>query len=202
VTIRLLFRAALIEAVIAFAWASGQTPFPTGSPPASVAASPPGRTPLRLAPFKERLAAAKSVKVETDILGVKVDSSLDAAHAILDSLCDPAHRPKEEAGEAERGEHEHKVFWQLAKSDFSSLLVKTDDKERITYILGSLRPGKEIPFDKIGELEKAPLLSDKVVAWDVVKPDNLLLRVVAQGVERKASSITVFIVKRPQPGSR
>lgn len=199
-TIRLLFRAALIEAVIAFAWASGQTPFPTASPPASVAASPSGRTPLRLAPFKERLAAAKSVKVETDILGVKVDSSLDAAHAILDSLCDSAHRPKEEAGEA--GEHEHKVFWQLAKSDFSSLLVKADDKERIIYILGSLRPGKEIPFDKIGELEKAPLLSDKVVAWDVVKPDNSLLRVVARGAERKASSITVFIVKRPQPASR
>jgi hypothetical protein len=202
VTIRLLLRAALIEAVIAFAWASGQTPFPTGSPPASVAASPSGQTPLRLAPFKERLAAAKSVKVETDILGVKVDSSLDAAHAILDSLCDSAHRPKEEAGEAERVEHEHKVFWQLAKSDFSSLLVKTDDKERITYILGSLRPGKEIPFDKIGELEKAPLLSDKVVAWDVVRPDKSLLRVVARGTERKASSITVFIVKRPQPGSR
>ena len=201
-TIRLLLRAAFIEAVTAFAWASGQTPFPTASPPASVAASPPLQTPLKLAPFKERLAVAKSVKVKTDILGVKVGSSLDAAHAILDSLCDSAHRPKEEAGEAERGEHEHKVFWQLAKSDFSSLLVKTDDRERITYILGSLRPGKEIPFDKIGELEKAPLLSDKVVAWDVVKPDNLLLRVVAQGVERKASSITVFIVKRPQPGSR
>ena len=201
-TIRLLLRAALIEAVTAFAWASAQTPFPTASPPASVAASPPLQTPLKLAPFKERLAVAKSVKVKTDILGVKVGSSLDAAHAILDSLCDSAHRPKEEAGEAERGEHEHKVFWQLAKSDFSSLLVKTDDRERITYILGSLRPGKEIPFDKIGELEKAPLLSDKVVAWDVVKPDNLLLRVVAQGVERKAGSITVFIVKRPQPGSR
>lgn len=201
-TTRLLLRAALIEAVIAFAWASGQTPLPTASPPASVAASPSLRTPLRLAPFKERLAGAKSVKVETDILGVKLDSSLDAAHAVLDSLCDSTHRPKEDAGEAERGEHEHKVFWQLAKSDFSSLLVKADDKERITYILGSLRPGSEIPFDKIGELEKAPLLTDKVVAWDVVTPDNSLLRVVARGVERKASSITVFIVKRPPRGSR
>ena len=201
-TTRLLLRAALIEVVIAFTWASGQTPLSTASPAASVAASPSLRTPLRLAPFKERLAAAKSVKVETDILGVTLDSSLDAAHAVLDSLCDSAHRPKEDAGEAERGEPEHKVFWQLAKSNFSSLLVKTDDKERITYILGSLRPGKEIPFDKIGELEKAPLLTDKVVAWDVVKPDNSLLRVVARGAERKASSITLFVVKRPSPGSR
>ena len=109
-TIRLLLRAALTGAVIAFAWASGQTPLPTASPPASVAASPSLRTPLRLAPFKERLAAAKSVKVETDILGVKLDSSLGAAHAVLDSLCDSAHRPKEEAGEAERGKkHYYRV---------------------------------------------------------------------------------------------
>ena len=95
-----------------------------------------------------------------------------------------------------------RCFGNLRKAISLRSYVKTDDKERITYILGSLRPGKEIRFDKIGELEKAPLLSDKVVAWDVVKPDNLLLRVVAQGAERKASSITVFIVKRPQPGSR
>jgi hypothetical protein len=131
---------------------------------------------------------------------VKIDSSLEAAHAVLDSLCDSAHRPKEDGGEAERGEPEHTVFWQLAKSDFSSVFLKIDEKERITYILGSLRPGREIPFDKIGELEKAPVLTDKVVAWDVVKPDKSLLRVVAQGAERKASSITVFIVKRPPPG--
>jgi hypothetical protein len=202
VTIRLLLRAALIEAVIAFALANGQTPFPTASPPTSVAASPSPRTPLRLAPFKERLAAAKSVKVETDILEVKLNSSLDAAHAVLDSLCDSAHRPKEDAGDAERGEHEHTVFWQLAKSDFSSVLVKTDDKQRITYILGSLRRGREIPFNKIGEVEKAPILTDKVVAWDVVKPNKSLLRVVAQGAERKASSITVFMVKQAPPGSR
>ena len=201
-TIQLLLRAALIETVIAFASANGQAPSATVSPRGSVTPPPSPRTPLKLAPFKERLAAAKSVKVETDILGVKLGSFLDAAHALLDSLCDSAHRPKENAGDAERGEHEHTVFWQLTKSDFASVLVKTDDKQRITYILGSLRRGREIPFGKIGELEKAPILTDKAVAWDVVKPDKSLLRVVAQGAERKASSITVFMVKQAPPGSR
>jgi len=191
----------LIKTAIAVAWVNGQTSFPTASP-ASIAASPSLQTSPRLAPFEQRLATAKSVKVQTDILGLKVDSSLDAAHAALDPLCDSAHRPTEEPGEAKPGEDEHKVFWQLAKSDFSSVLVKIDDKERITYILGSHRSGKEVPFDKIGELEKAPLLTDKVVGWDVVRPDKSLLRVVARGAERKASSITVFIVKRPPPDSR
>jgi hypothetical protein len=53
--------------------------------------------------------------------------------------------------------------------------------------------GKEMPFDKIGQLEKAPVLTDRVVAWDVVRPNRPLIRVVARGSERKANSITIFI---------
>ncbi len=56
-------------------------------------------------------------------------------------------------------EDERKVSWQLAKSDYSSVFVKADEKERITYIAAYLRPEKEIPFDKIGQLEKAPVLT-------------------------------------------
>ena len=62
------------------------------------------------------------------------------------------------------------------------------------------RPGvtEEMPFEKIGQLEKAPVLTDRVVAWDVVRPNRPLIRVVARGSERKANSITMFIVKRPR----
>ena len=49
---------------------------------------------------------------------------------------------------------------------------KSDDKDRITYIAAYLRPGKEMPFDKIGQLEKAPVLTDRVVAWDVGLESN------------------------------
>jgi len=90
------------------------------------------------------------------------------------------------------------VLWQLAKTDFGSIYVKADDKDRITYIAGFFRPGKEIPFDKIGQVEKAPIQTDKMVAWDVVRPNRSLIRVVARGSERKANSITMFIVKRPR----
>jgi hypothetical protein len=165
----------------------------------SSAASPSLPKPPKLAPFKERLAAAQSVKVQTAILGIELDSTLDSAHSKLDSLGRPMARPVDEGVDvAKRSEGEHKVSWQLAKTDYGSVFVKADEKERITYIAAYLRPGKEMPFDKIGQLEKAPVLTGRVVAWDVVRPNRSLIRVVARGSERKANSITIFIVKRPR----
>ena len=152
---------------------------------------------MRLAPFKERLAAAQSVKVETKLLGLELDAPLEKAHEILDPLGNPTQPSVEAAGEAEEGENERKVLWKLTKSDFSSILVKADEQNRVTYMMGFLRPGKEIPFDQIGQTEKAPVLTEHTAAWDIVRPDKSLLRVVARGEKRKANSITIFLVKRP-----
>jgi hypothetical protein len=196
VNLRLLFAAALIGVGVSdFGRANGQTPAPT----ATAAASPSLSKPPKLAPFKERLAAAQSVKVQTVILGIELDSTLESAHSKLDSLGQPTIGPVDEVNQTdERSEDERKVSWQLAKTDYGSVFVKADEKERITYIAAYLRPGKEMPFDKIGQLEKAPVLTDRLVAWDVVRPNRPLIRVVARGSERKANSITMFIVKRPR----
>ena len=172
--------------------------WPNGDAPAS-APSPSPSKPPKLAPFKERLGAARSVKVQTAILGIELDSTLESAHSKLDSLGQAMTRPVDDGDEvAKRSEGEHMASWQLAKTDYGSVFVKADEKERITYIVAYLRPGKEMPFDKIGQLEKAPVLTDRVVAWDVVRPNRPLIRVVARGSERKANSITMFIVKRPR----
>ena len=187
--------ALIIVGLFAFALPNGET---SASPPSS-AASPSLSAPSKLAPFKERLAAAQSVKVQTEILGIELDSTLESAHSKLDSLGHSMAPPVDEGDEvADRSKGEHKVSWQLAKTDYGSVFVKADEKGRITYIAAYLRPGKEMPFDKIGQLEKAPVLTDRVVAWDVVRPNRPLIRVVARGSERKANSITMFIVKRPR----
>jgi hypothetical protein len=186
---------ALIVCLFAFGWPNDDT---SASAPSSTTSPSPSKPP-KLAPFKERLAAAKSVKVQTAILGIELDSTLESAHSKLDSLGHAMARAIDEGSEvAKSSEGEHKVSWQLAKTDYASLFVKADEKERITYIAAFLRPRKEIPFDKIGQLEKAPVLTDRVVAWDVLRPDRSLIRVVARGAERKANSITMFIVKRPR----
>jgi hypothetical protein len=187
--------ALIVVGLFASGWPNGDT---FASPPSSSASPSLSKSP-KLAPFKERLAAAQSVKVQTAILGIELDSTLESAHCKLDSLGQSMARPADEGGDvAKRSEREHKVSWQLTKTDYGSVFVKADEKERITYIAAYLRPGKEMPFDKIGELEKAPVLTDRVVAWDVVRPNRPLIRVVARGSERKANSITMFIVKRPR----
>ncbi len=149
-----------------------------------------------LAPYKERLANAKSVKVMKSILGVELGSTLEAAHAKLDKLCDSAHRPKEEK-EDDADEGEQKVLWELSKTDYSFVFVKADDEGRITYVSGFLRPGKEIPFKKIGESAKAPVQNANMIAWDVLRPKRPLYRVVASGQNRKAGKIMFFVVQRP-----
>ena len=187
--------ALIVVGVFAVGWPNRET---SAATPSSSPSPSPSKRP-KLASFKERLAAAQSVKVQTAILGIELDSTLESAHSKLDSLGQPSARLLDGADEAgERNEGEHKMSWQLAKTDYASIFVKADEKNRITYIAGYLRPRKEMPFDKIGQLEKAPVLSDHVVAWDVVRPNRPLIRVVARGSERKANSITMFIVKRPR----
>jgi len=196
---RRLLAAALLCCAIGlagFEWVKAETP----SPSSSVA---PAETPPAGSSFHDRLAAAKSIKVMTSIAGIELGMSLDRVRAELDKLRDPAQPIKEEAAEPnERDEGEHQVLWQLAGTDFASVFVKADEKERLIYVAGFLRPGKEIPFDKIGEIKKAPIQDDRVVAWDVVRPEHPLFRVVARGAEHRASSITIFLVKQPQSGSR
>jgi hypothetical protein len=177
------------------ALAQTQTPSPASSVPSaspSPALPESPRPAYSLAPYEERLAAAQSVKVMTSILGLELGSTLKQAHARLDKLSDPKHPPKEEEEGSER-----KVLWQLAKSEYSAVFVKADAEKKITYINAFLRPGKEIPFGKIGETKKAPVQDAQTVAWDVLRPNHPLFRVVASGANERASSITMFIVKLP-----
>jgi len=145
-----------------------------------------------LSPYEDRLASAQSVKVMISILDLELGSTLEQAHAKLDKLSDPAHPGKEEEEGPER-----KVLWQLAGTDYSAVFVRSDERKRVTYIDAFLRPGKEIPFEKIGETKKAPLQDVNTIVWDVLRPKRPLFRVVAKGVDRKANNITIFVVKRP-----
>src|SRR6266481_8154983 len=149
---RLFLVTALILAVIGLgSLALAQTETPSPYSPIAFASRSPAQPQSRLpayslAPYEQRLAAAQSVKVMTSILGIELGSTLEQAHAKLDELSDPRHPPKEE----EEGS-ESKILWQIAKTDYSTVFMKADTEKKITYINAILRPGKEIPFEKIGE---------------------------------------------------
>lgn len=192
---RSLFNAGLFLTLVGLTQLSqAQTPSSASSTASALPSPAQSKSPLpsySLAPYEDRLAAAQSVKVMTSILGLELGSTLEQAHTKLDKLSDPAHPPKEE----EEG-RERKVLWQLARTDYSAVFVKSDERKRITYINAFLRPGKEIPFEKIGDTKKAPLQDINTIAWDVLRPNRPLFRVVASGADQRASSITIFIVKR------
>jgi len=177
----------------------GLTPSADASSSPSLIQSPAPLPTASLASYEQRRANAETVNVMDSILDLEPGSSLEQAHAKLDELSDPAHPPKQEEEGPRKGEaSEHKVLWQLAKTDYSFVFVKADDQERISYIKAFLRPGKELPFDQIGDAKKAPVQDANTIAWDVLRPDRPLFRVVATGAERKATSIMIFVVKRPQ----
>lgn len=164
------------------------------------AAKQPSPSPTVGSSLKDRRAAAKSVKVMTGILGVELGSTLEKAHARLDPLNDPARPPKEQK-EREEGSIEHKVLWQLKATDYSSIYVKADREGQIEYITGFLRPGRELPFEKVGEVAKAPVRSETTVVWDVLRRKRKPMRVVATGQKSRASVIKLFVVKSTRPWS-
>lgn len=192
------FRLVLIAAAVAWMAPAALAQSPKPSIPSS---PPPLPSPTGLASLEERIANAKSAKVTTNILGVSPGDELDRAHRRLDKLCDKKHPPKSEEGDENEKEAENKVLWQLSGTNYSAIFVKADQKERITYVVGLLRPGKEIGFEKIGEVKKAAVQTDNLVAWDVIRPDHPHLRVVAKGKARKADTLTIFVVERPRQRS-
>jgi hypothetical protein len=192
-----LWRLLLVGAISTHVITATFAQTPSASPDLKGAASPSPWPNNTLAPFKERLANATSVKVMTDLLGVKLGDTLKQAHARLDRLSDPAHPRKEER---DAGEGEWKILWQLKGTDYSSIFIKTDEEKRVNFVMATLRSGKEVPFEKIGEIMKAPVQDANTIAWDVIRPHRSLFRVVARGENRKASTITIFTVERPEAG--
>ena len=178
----MLLSAALTIGALALVRAQEQSPAPSPAGP-------------KLASFKERVAAAQTVKVQTDILGIHVGDTFEQAERTLEKHA--SHPPKDEAEEEEEAGGK-KVLWELKDTDYSTIFVKGTEKNGITSILGTFRPGKEMPFDKIGEVQKAPIHGATNVAWDVARPNHPLTRVVAQGTNGKAKAITILVVPRPK----
>lgn len=171
---------------------------PPHSPSEAKIAAEQSATPIgspALAPVDVRSANARSVEVLTSVLGIELGSTVDSAHSKLDKFC--AVPPKDEhEPEKDGSEGERKVLWQFAETDYKAVFVKADAEERITSITALLRPGREQAFDNIGDLNKAPMISDSEVAWDVLRPGRPLFRVVARGTKKKAETILIFVVKR------
>jgi hypothetical protein len=161
------------------------------SSPAAKASGSPGST------FQERLAVAATVKVGTSILGIQLDQRLEAAEKRLDGSVASTEVVAEE-GKPEKEEQGEKILFKLKGTDYSTILLETDGAKRIKSITAMFRDGKGKAFRDLGEVDKAPVLSPTMVAWDVVR-DKKHTRVVATGSDEKATTIKIFRIIHADP---
>jgi hypothetical protein len=145
---------------------------------------------LFLTSFVVLAQKGKRTQVTDSILGVGIGASLEQAHAKLDRLSTrrargargEEAREDEEAGEREGG---RKEAWTLESTEYASVALQADRQGRVVWITGFVRPGKEIPFAKLGNPSSAAGLTDSRAIWNVATPDGGY-RLVAKGQNRKA----------------
>jgi hypothetical protein len=132
--------------------------------------------------------AQKRSQVEDSILGVRIGATFNEARAQLDHIGTSAGRTTRDGG--------RKEAWNLRETDFSNIALKTDAKGNVVWVSGFLRPGREIPFDKLGELTLAKGATDSQAIWNVETPAGGY-RLVAKGQNGKAGVVYLLSLATP-----
>lgn len=119
--------------------------------------------------------------VRDSILGVRIGTDLEEAREKLSRLAET--EPRDEADE-ER-EPGKKEAWILKGTEFKSVALKTDRSAKVVWVTGFVRPGREIPFARLGDLNAALRSTDAVAIWNVADARGRY-RLVAKGQNGKA----------------
>ena len=133
-------------------------------------------------------AQTGGAKVIDSILGVRIGSSLEEAHAKLKDLGTVGGRATREGG--------RKEAWTMKGGDFTSVAYKTDGAGRVVWLTGFVRPGKEIPFARLGDLARATGKDANEAAWTVETPEGGY-RLVAKGPNGKARVVYLLSLSAP-----
>jgi len=135
-------------------------------------------------------------RVIDSILGVGIGTSFDQAHAKLDHLRKREKKQGTEERENEEREGCHKEMWSLMATNYSSVALQTDREGRVVWITGFVRPGKAIPFAKLGNLSLATTVTDSRATWNVATPGGGY-RLIARGQNGKALVISLLSLASP-----
>jgi hypothetical protein len=132
--------------------------------------------------------AQKRPQVEDSILGVSIGSKFDEVRARLDHIGTSAGRTTRDGG--------RKEAWNLRETEFANIALKTDAKGNVVWVSGFLRPGKEIPFSRLGDLALAKGATESQAIWNVETPVGGY-RLVAKGQSGKAGVVYLLSIATP-----
>ena len=171
-------------------------PFRTGSPAGPVRLF----SSLLLVVFASPIdAAGARPRVLDSILGIRVGSSFADASARLEPHAVRQGRdPEEEEEEGSEREEGRTKAWTLKDSEYESVALKVNDADKVVWITGFVRPGREIPFSRLGDLSIAARTTDSLVVWNVAAP-NGGYRLVGKGQKGRARVVSLLSLARPSP---
>ncbi|HYH85590.1 MAG TPA: hypothetical protein VEX60_08905 [Pyrinomonadaceae bacterium] len=127
-------------------------------------------------------------KAVDSILGVRVGAKIEEVHEKLKDLGTWGGRATQDGG--------RKEAWTLKETEFTSVAYKTNAAGRVVWITGFVRPGKEIPFDKLGDLARARGKDKTEAVWDV-EAQGASYKLVAKGPDGKARVVTLISLEAP-----
>ena len=131
------------------------------------------------------------------ILGIRIGLGLENAHENLERYGGTGGKHdgrKEDEEEEEAGER--KEGWSLRSSEYSTIALKADREGKIAWVTGFVRPGREIPFTKLGDLSRALKSNATTAIWNVETRDGGY-RVVAKGSDGKARVVYILTLALP-----
>lgn len=131
---------------------------------------------------------AAGARVSDSILGVEIGMGLEEARAKLKPLGTFGGRDTRGGGRKEQ--------WTLKKTEFTYVVYQTDGNGKVKWVTGYVRPGKEMSFEKLGDLGAASLKTEQEATWNVERPEGNY-RLMAQGSGGKARIVHLISLALP-----
>jgi len=82
------------------------------------------------------------------------------------------------------------MTWSLRRTEYQSVAVAVNNADRVVWITGFVRPGKEIPFSRVGDLSIAQV-TDSSAIWNLATPGGNY-QLTARGHSGKARVISLI----------
>ena len=146
-------------------------------------------------PFVKAQTANRS-RVSDSILGVRIGTSLEEAQKKLEPLSMTSERPTDEDEDKEEGGT--KRYWKLKGTNYTSVALKTNQKGRVVWVTGFVRPSKELLFSELGDTSRALRATDSQAIWNVAT-SNGGYRLVAKGQNGRARVIYLLSLATQAP---
>jgi hypothetical protein len=146
------------------------------------------RTLLMLVMILATNAFAQETTAIPSLQGIAIGSAIDDARAKLTLIGTGGGRDTRDGG--------RKEAWTLKETDFATLAFKTNGAGKIVWVSAFARPGKELPFAKLGDPAKATSFSKSQAIWNVQSAGGGY-RLVAKGAEGKASVVYLLSIDSP-----